>query len=137
MSWMNRQLPGQFRVRIGSCAANAEQELMLGECTTNNIRIMAAVFTGESSIITSTAAAFGAYLVNQGTSGTLNTTVANYGGTLVGATLAATQSISLTLSTVSGATQIDSGEVLTWKETTVGTGTARSNGAITVEYIIL
>ncbi len=137
MSWMNRQLPLYITSRISSVAADAEQEVMLFESATNNIEILSARFTPDSNIVTDNDSAFGFYLVNEGTSGTLNTTVASFTATTTAATFSATQSIALTLSTASGATEIEAGEVLTWKETTIGTGTARANGVVTIEAVIL
>lgn len=135
MSWMNRQVPGILTFAVSSVAANAETEKALFEFS-NDVQIIAARFTNDTEIKTSTAAGFNFALVNEGTAGTLGTTVA-YSSNTVGATLGATQSIDFTMSTVSGATELDAGEVLAWKETTVGTGTARSNGYVTIEYVII
>lgn len=146
MSWMNRQLPQQWHIPISSCAANAEQELMLGEATTNRIRIVAVSFTNKTAIVTDTDSGFRFDLMNAGTSGTLGRTVASFLANTAAATLAATQSIALTLSTATWTdsqtatrknTEIEAGEVLVWKESTVGTGTARSDGVVNIESIIL
>ncbi len=145
MSWMNRQHPVPLVIPISSVAADAETEKALFELG-NDIEIVAARFTNEDAIVTDTDGGFTFALINEGTAGTLGRTVASYVATTAAATFGATQSISLSVSTAtwtdSGsatrrATEVEEGEVLAWKETTIGTGTARSDGHLTIEYIIL
>ena len=145
MSGMNRQTPQALVFPISSVAANATAEKCLLELR-NSIEIVAARFTPDTAIVTDTDSGFLFAILNEGTAGTLGRTVASYLGNTIAATLAATQSIELGLSTATWtdshtatrrATEIEAGEVLSWKEGTVGTGTARSNGFLTIEYVIL
>ncbi len=137
MSWMNKQVPGQFRWSISSVAANAGQEVMLGATAANKIRIVSACFTPATAMVTDTDSGFALYLMNQGTVGTLGQTVASKVFTTAAATAAASVPISLTLASDADDQVLSASDVLTYKETTIGTGTARANGVLTVEYIIL
>lgn len=137
MSWMNRQVPGVLTFPISSVAANAETEKCLVELS-KDIQIVSARFTNDTAMATDSTSGFVLALINEGTAGTLGQTVASFNGdTVSDLALAATQSVELSLSTATGATEIDAGEVLAWKETTIGTGTARSNGYVTIEYVIV
>lgn len=135
MSWRNRQFPGILSLPIGSVAANAEQERSILELENNDIEIISARFVPDTAIVTSTAAGFTFQLVNKGTSGTAAGTVASYTGNTVAGTLALKQGVAMTLA--AGMETISAGEVLTWKETTLGTGTARYNVNVIIEYVIL
>ena len=137
MSWANDQLPVSFTRFVTSCAANAEQELALGGFPANKVRLVRVSFFPDTAIETDTTSGFKFYVLNKGTSGTANTTIATYTATTVGATLAAYKAIELTFSTASGAQHVSEDQYLTWKETTLGTGTARANGFVQVEYTIL
>lgn len=132
----NRQWPQMYTRYIASCAANAAQELALGGFPNNRAEIVRAVFVPDTDIVTDTDSGFYFYLLNKGTSGTLNGTIATYTATTAAATLGKYKLIELTNSTTSGDMVIESDEVLTWKEGTLGTGTARANGNVQIEYIL-
>lgn len=145
MSWMNRQVPAALVIPISSVAANAGTEKVLFELR-NSIEIVGARFVGDREIKTDNDSGFTLAILNEGTSGTLGRTVASRVANTVAATFAATQSIELTPSDATWtdsqtatrrATEVDAGEVLSWKESTIGTGTARSNGQLIIEYVII
>jgi hypothetical protein len=132
----NRQWPLSVSRYIGSCAADAEQELALGGWPNNRSQLLRATFFPDTAIVTDTTSGFALHLLNKGTSGTANTTIATYTATTAAATLGAYKPISLTFSTATGYTVVDEDEVLTWKETTLGTGTARANGQLHIEHTL-
>jgi hypothetical protein len=130
---MNRQDPRRETIRISSVAANQGQEVCAVCAPSNAVRIVRVRYIPDTQIVTSAAAGFVLALVNVGTAGASATTVAS--GTFnTAATYPAKVPISLALSSNR---DVSAGEVLTWKESTVGTGTARANGAVVIEYIHL
>jgi hypothetical protein len=134
MSWMNRQDPYALRVAITSVAANAGQEVLIGEFT-NDIEITGAYLTGATAIVSASGAGFLLSLMKNSTAGVRNGTLATYSiSTAAAETIGATQSAYLTPTTVP---TMDKGEVLVYVESTVGTGTARASGTLVVEYIHL
>lgn len=133
----NQQWPLMYSRYIGSCAANAEQELALGGFPSNKIRILRAAFVPDTDIETDTNSGFAFHILNKGTVGTLNTTIATYTAGTVAATLSRYKRMALTNSTATSAMVVDDGQLLTWKETTIGTGTARANGQVQIEYVLI
>lgn len=130
----NRQWPLSYTRYITSCAANAGQELALGGFPNNRAQIVRVSFFPDTDIVTGTAAGFYFYVLNKGTSGTANTTIATYTATTAAATLAKYKAIDIPLT--SSLSSVDEDESLTWKEATLGTGTARANGFVLVEYTL-
>ena len=130
---MNLQDPRRETIRISSVAANQGQEVCAMCAPNNSVRIVRVRYIPDSQIITSAAAGFVLALVNAGTAGAGATTVASDTFNTA-ATYPAKVPISLTLSS---SVDVSEGEVLIWKESTVGTGTARANGAVVIEYIHL
>lgn len=137
MSWANEQFPLSISRYVTSCAANAGQELALGGFAGNSARLVRVAFYPDSDIETDTTSGFAFHLLNQGTAGTANTTIATYTATTAAATLGKFKPIVLTFSTASGAQDVTEDQGLTWKETTIGTGTARANGNVVVEYTLV
>jgi lysozyme family protein len=133
MGWMNRQDPYSISVPISSVAANAEQEVPVA-CFSNDIRILQAYFVQATAIVTDTTSGFAMQLRAHDTGGTLSGTLATYTATTAAATVAATVPITLSATTTS---TLPAGHMLTYAETTIGTGTARANGVLNVEYIHL
>ena len=132
----NRQWPLRYTRYVGSVADNAEQELALGGLPNNRHQILRAAFVPDTAIVTDTTSGFYFHILNKGTSGTVNTTIATYTATTAAGTLAAYKRIELTNSTATDAMVVAEGELLTWKEATLGTGTARANGEVQIEYIL-
>lgn len=130
----NRQWPLSYTRYITSCAANAGQELALGGFPNNRAQIVRVSFFPDTDIVTGTAAGFYFHVLNKGTSGTANTTIATYTATTAAATLAKYKAIDIPLT--SSLSSVDEDEYLTWKEATLGTGTARANGFVLVEYTL-
>lgn len=130
----NRQWPLSYTRYITSCAANAGQELALGGFPNNRAQIVRVSFFPDTDIVTGTAAGFYFHVLNKGTSGTANTTIATYTATTAAATLAKYKAIDIPLT--SSLSSVDEDESLTWKEATLGTGTARANGFVLVEYTL-
>jgi hypothetical protein len=137
MSWANEQFPLSLSRYVGSCAANAEQEIALGRFPNNGARLLRVAFYPDGDIETDTTSGFAFHLLNKGTAGTVNTTIATYTATTAAATLSKYKELALTFSTASGAQSVTEDQYLTWKETTIGTGTARANGVVRVEYTLV
>lgn len=131
MSWMNAGDPGIVMKTISSVAAAAEQEKMVAAFS-HDVRIIAARFIPETAMITDTTSGFAFDLAVHDTGGTLASTVATYTATTAAATLPATVPVALTV--IGSQSTVTAGYVLTWKERTIGTGTARANGELVVEY---
>lgn len=130
----NRQWPLSYTRHISSCAANAGQEIALGGWTNNRAQLLRVTFFPDTDIVTDTDSGFYFYLLNKGTSGTANTTIATYTATTAAATLGKYKPISLSLT--SSLSSVSEDEMLTWKEATLGTGTARANGIVHIEYTL-
>lgn len=131
MSWLNAGAPNRLAVRITSCAANAQQELMLGAFGAD-VRVIACRFVPDTAMVTDSDSGYALDLVTHDTGGTLSTTVATYTATTAAGTCPATVPVSLTVT--GSRSTVPAGYVLGWKERTIGTGTARANGVVVIEY---
>lgn len=130
----NRQWPLSYTRYITSCAANAGQELALGGFPNNRAQLLRVSFFPDTDIETDTDSGFYFYVLNKGTSGTANTTIATYNSGTAAATLSKYKAIDVPIT--GSLSSVDEGEYLTWKEATLGTGTARANGFVLVEYTL-
>jgi len=133
MSWMNAGNPIAITKAISSVAANAEQEKMVGTFS-QDVRIIAAYLIPDTAMVTDTDSGYALDLAVHDTGGTLATTVATYTATTAAGTNPATVRVPLTV--ITSQSTVTAGKVLTYKERTIGTGTARSNGQLVVEYTI-
>ena len=130
----NKQEPLMIGQRTESVALG-DVEYALGSHVSNDIKIVAASWIPENAMASTTANSVSFHLINEGSAGTLNTTVASWSiGTATAQTLTAFKRYDLTV--VGTCSTVTEDSVLQWKALTVGAG-VQWYGRYQYEYIIL